>query len=193
MRKGTKRIVVGAGSSVLLAVVCGALAFPAAATGCTTHQCDTSSYTFTQGDWIDENTYETNPINGTWLPYPPNVFVTIQFPPPFNDNATRLPVAVFTYVGTSATPADDVNSDSWTPASGQLALYAFINGGGMLVQNGTCGDYSMRTVVQFAPVDGGGGGGTASGAPPATDGSTATADGGGSSDGGIEGASPDGE
>jgi hypothetical protein len=143
--------------STIGAVIVGSLS-TSATTGCTTHECDPSSYTWSGGAAIDENTYETTQIDQPWLSYPPMVAITVNFPPFFNG---RRGAWLDVYLGTDATPnggADFVFGDGYTTAAGYEAIYNFFgapNGNSVLISNGTCARYFMRAVAHFVPVDGG--------------------------------------
>jgi hypothetical protein len=165
--------------------------------GCATHQCDPSSYVFCPaqcasnpganpvlcpancvpgGDVIDENTYETNPIAGPWLPYPHMVTIQVIFPEQFQQ---RIPFEIDPYVGVSSDADPDPNGpgNNWVVASGQLALLFFAGPasgagpGGFSVNNGTCADYAARFVVHFLPE--GSDAGASGVSPTVTDGAAA--------------------
>jgi hypothetical protein len=183
-----RRYAVAVASSGALVCVLAAGSVPIAV-GCYTHQCDPSAYAFCPaecatnpaaepglcppscvagGHVVDENTYETTPFSGNWIPYPHMVTINIIFPIQFQ---RRIPSWIDSYIGTGDAP-NDTPGDSLTNPSGQLVLYSFIGPeagcvedggfcalGGFLVTNGTCADYSARFVVHFDSPDGGAGAG----------------------------------
>jgi hypothetical protein len=130
------------------------MALPAAP-GCTTHQCDPSTFHFPapdggglRGRMIDANTYETNGFDEDWIPYGPNVTLIVDYSsvvPP-----DRVPLDVEPYLAVSISPND--GSSSFVNAAGGLVQYAFINGAGFTVVNTTCATYFARFVVHFEPV-----------------------------------------
>jgi|CZKU01.1.fsa_nt_gi hypothetical protein len=131
--------------------VSAAAAVGALAPGCTTHECDTTSYDYFGGTMIDPNTYETSALNEPWIPYPGNVTVNIHFP----KNVYRQPIAILGQVGTSATPnggIDFMGGDNLSMAAGQLAEEFFIGPTGFSVNNASCAPYFARFVVTFPPI-----------------------------------------
>jgi hypothetical protein len=153
---GRAGVALGAGCA---ASIGGALWIAAAApvTGCYTHTCDPSAVTYDGGEMVDENTYETTPFvivtdGGSWLSYPPNVTLTVNFPPSVGVN--RVPVSIDAYVGTTGTPDEPSDAGgNFTTASGALVEYSVLNDAGFQVVNATCADYYARFVVHFAAVD----------------------------------------
>jgi hypothetical protein len=153
-----------------------------AATGCTTHQCDSSSYDWfpaerlpdggqtAGGFMVDENTYVSNAIigniNSDWPGYNGMTTIRFWFPPEVLGRTPELP---FVWVGLDPTPNGGdayVVPDNYTMASGQLAILNFLEtapadknpgghavGGGVWVTNGTCASYFVHVEVHF--VDGG--------------------------------------
>jgi hypothetical protein len=195
-----RRIVVGVAASVVLVAICAAGAV-GTSTGCTTHECDPSSFMLCPsecefndagqvigpspcffcnpatnppppivfgGDVIDDNTWESNPFDGTWLNYNPNATIFVVFPPPFAYGRTPNDVEVFVGLPSDA-KATNADMTQFTQASGELAVYTNLVGGalddaglpfgppgGFTLLNGTCGVYVARVLVHFDPIDGGG-------------------------------------
>ena len=135
-----------------------------AATGCTTHQCDSSTYDWFPmealpdggqspgGFMIDENTYVSNAIDSDWLrlsrhddgPDPgsrPRCWGARRCCPACGSGSTRL--------RTEATPY--VNGDNYAPAAGQLAILNFLETapGGFAADGGSLG------AVKYDKDDGG--------------------------------------
>jgi hypothetical protein len=166
-----------------IALGCGAVGLALAttgpaATGCTTRQCDQSSYDFVSGHMLDENTYVTNDMDSDWMLFPGNSTINIWFPPQV---LGRVPLVPVVEVGLDPTPngGDEfVPGDNYTFGAGQLALLNSLNtgnthppgadggpqawvvdgghyGGGISVGNSTCANYFARVEVQFVPLDAG--------------------------------------
>lgn len=153
---GRAAVALGAGSAGAIGGALWVAAAPLA--GCYTHQCDPSAVTYDGGEMVDENTYETTPFvvppdGGGWLSYPPNVTLTVNFPPSVGVN--RAPVSIDAYIGTSGTPDEPSDAGgNFTTASGALVEYSVLNDGGFQVLNATCSTgYYARFVVHFAAVD----------------------------------------
>jgi hypothetical protein len=147
-----------------------------AATGCTTHQCDQSSYDFAGGHMLDENTYVTNDIDSNWLRYNGNTTINILFPAAVLGRIAKVPV-VEVGLGPNPNGGDAFSTtDNYTTAVGQLAIFNFLNtaplhddagdpavivvgdasfGGGLTVTNSTCASYFVRVEVDFIPLDAG--------------------------------------
>jgi hypothetical protein len=132
-----------------------------AATGCATHQCDASSLEWTTGDWIDDNTWETNDVTGRWIPYEGNATLTITWanadgrPTP---KTSRVPYAVDPYVGVEEDGGDNPNQDdldagsNFISAAGSLVEYLTWNMNRVVVLNSTCAKYNARFVIHFPPL-----------------------------------------
>jgi len=151
-------------------VACGAAGIVAStvvalAPGCTTHQCDSSSYDYYGGEMVGPNKYVTSDLNEPWISYGGNVTVHVHFPPGIG----RMPLQIDGLVGTSATPnggQDFVGGDNLSSSAGQLAEEFFASGTGFSALNASCASYFARFVVWFPSVTftlfgGMGGGGTA--------------------------------
>ncbi|MGA7118699.1 MAG: hypothetical protein WBY94_01305 [Polyangiaceae bacterium] len=153
---GRAGVALGAGCA---ASIGGALWIAAAApvTGCYTHACDPSAVTYDGGEMVDDNTYETTPFvpdGGSWIWYPHNVTLTVNFPPSVGVGVNRDPVTIDAYVGTTGTPDEPIEAGgNFTTASGALIEYSYLNDAGFQVVNATCADYYARFVVHFPAVD----------------------------------------
>jgi hypothetical protein len=124
-------------------------AAPAAATGCTTHQCDPSTVEFDGGRVVGD-IYETNDWDEDWIPYPGQVTIHVKFP----RTMPRAPLSVDSYVGTGPNPNGGPKFEagqSWAPSAGGLSILFFLDQTGFFVSNTTCAYYYARFVVHFAP------------------------------------------
>jgi hypothetical protein len=150
-----------------------------AATGCTTHQCDQSTYVWPSapalldgghaaghGFMVDENTYETNGLNDPWLDFRGNTTIQIQFPPEVAGRTPLLPVVA---IGTDQDPNSPAAEDAganYTQSVGQLAIFNDLNtnpvandagtvlyAGGFALTNVSCASYFAHVQVQFLPRD----------------------------------------
>jgi hypothetical protein len=168
-------------AAACIAIGGGALGFAMATagpevTGCTTHQCDQSSYDWWPtpdggpgpggGFMQDENTYVSNALDQTFLDYHGNTTVRIWFPA---EVAGRTPEVPSVFVGTDDMPnsdASEADGANYTQAIGQLATFNLLNtfpeprvvdghrvGGGVWITNSTCALYSAQVTVHFAIVD----------------------------------------
>jgi len=164
-------VAIGGGAVGLAVATAGA-----EVTGCTTHQCDQSSYDWWPtpdgrpgpdgGFMQDEDTYVTNALNQRWLDYPGNTTVRIWFPPEVAGRTADLPIVA---VGTDDAPNSDAAvslGDNYAPAGGQLAIFNLLNtfpepkmveghrvGGGVWVSISSCASYFVHVQVHFARVD----------------------------------------
>ena len=184
IRPSRRRLLAGAfvfgsvGTGVLAVAFGGVTA--TSATGCTTHQCDPSSYDFF-GPWIllDDNTIATTiwactrrTIRGSRSTGPPPFAFGFR-----RRSAARTVLNVVPQVGTDLTPngGDEfMPGDNWIYAIGQLAYFNFLQtglefvnshgafvapdaaggiavGGGFSVANATCAPYFARFQINFAP------------------------------------------
>jgi hypothetical protein len=144
-----RALALGALGATVMTTALAATAVPAA-TGCSTHQCDPSSYDYYGGIMLDANTYATSELNQPWIHYGPNTTVKIHFP-----NVGRAPAGVpIVNIGTGDEPnggPDFQWGQNYTPASGQLAFLNFLDSNGMWVTNGSCAEYYLYVQVSFVP------------------------------------------
>jgi hypothetical protein len=159
-------------ATLALAVACAGAAVAVTGPGCTL-RCDGNSvaYDGTAGTSdaganmdppagsgaVDETTWESGPIDGTWVDFPgqrtmllfPNLGQT--FPGPYT--------SVEVYV--SASPQANAPGNNWTLATGNLAEVS-VQGPdtgtpwGVFVKNDTCAPYYARVVVRRAGTSAGG-------------------------------------
>jgi hypothetical protein len=160
-------------------LACGAIGLAlatggSAQTGCTTHQCDQSSYDYYPattlpdgghvpgGGFLVDDTYFTNDIDSNWLTFQGNSTVRIWFPPEVAGWYPYLPVVA---VGTDPTPNSVASQDAgfnYTQGVGQLGIFNVENidtepkmvnghcvGGGVSITNSTCATYFAYVEVQF--------------------------------------------
>lgn len=132
----------------------GALALLAAPTACSTHQCDfTLLDEKNAGEMVDDDTWESSPLTGTWMKLGPSYFYTFHVP----KFANRTLVSTEAYVAVDPVPSD--GGSSWTIGAGNIVLFGSPSTVGedftINVANGTCGDYYVRIVLRAAPMDGG--------------------------------------
>jgi hypothetical protein len=163
-------------------VIMAMMAASLATTGCTTHQCDPSTQDIyprmddaavAGGFMIDENTFVTSSLDGTWLGFPGAGTLRIWFPP---EAQGRVPLAPICDVGV-ATTSDctpgtlsrnaQFASDSgitYAQVAGQLSEFNDVNtrrtdtdagtfGGSFEVTNATCACYLAWCRVDFVPLD----------------------------------------
>ncbi len=150
MARWAAAIACGAGSVGAIGAVLWMAAIPSVA-GCYTHQCDPSAVSFDGGSMVDQDTYETNGFDEQWLAYPPNVTLTVNFPPSLGAN--RVPLSVDAYIGTTSTPnAPNDSGINFTSGAGGVVEYSALNGTSLRVINSTCAFYYARFVVHFVPV-----------------------------------------
>lgn len=126
-----------------------------AASGCYGHNCDGVATNFGQrpgeGQLVDEDTWQSGPIDGPWLPFPKR---QTYF---FDLNALgvdRVPAFVIPYVSAQSDPLHEGGNQ--TIAGGNLAEISGVDKGRVTVHNGTCADYFLRVVVAAPPRAGGG-------------------------------------
>lgn len=144
----------GAGTAaVALGTVALACAFLPITSGCQGHQCDYSEADFGllpgQGALVanDPNTWETNPIDGEWVPYP-HAHRTKLFAP-FNPQEREI-VNVQIYISPDQHPGNTPNTN-WSSGAGNLASIRDF-GAQIWVDNGTCADFFMRAVITASPI-----------------------------------------
>jgi hypothetical protein len=149
-----------------------AMATATTETGCTTHQCDSSSYDYVNGFMLDDNTFVTTDMNSPGIDYRGMTTIRIWFP---KQVLGRIPTITQVTVGTDPTmnggdSFDD--ADISTNAAGQLAEYNELTttrpprgpdggptfftfdggefGGFIEVTNASCASYFAWVTVLFA-------------------------------------------
>lgn len=131
--------------AVLLFLVAAVLVL---APGCYGRQCDGSVDYYGakegQGRMLDSNTWESNPIEGSWLAYPGQR--TWVFDIPQLDG--RTPTILDAYISGVQTPA---TTGHFTEGSGNLVLFLQTRANHIEVRNESCSDYFLRLVIRTEP------------------------------------------
>jgi hypothetical protein len=147
--------------ALLWIVIVGLVAL--ASPGCYGRNCEAGLQTFGtdpgQGRMIDENTWESSPQEGEWIPYPKQVFLSINIP----GLNGRTPQIVLPYI--SAAPNPRKTGSTQTLGGGNLALIVNVSPNHVDLINDSCSDYYLRLVVVASPFPSG----DASVATPTTD------------------------
>ena len=140
----------------------GALVFSA----CYGRNCEGAQFTYGldagEGEMLDENTWESNPVTGTWLTFPRQH--SYVFSIPFGG---RTPYDVTPYVSGQPVPT----TGNWTIGSGNLTEQNWSPNQALII-NDTCSDYYLRIVAKaapFGPSDGGATPATTTAADASTD------------------------
>jgi hypothetical protein len=147
--------------------------------GCFGHICDGDVVTYgrnaNEGELINADTWESNPVNGQWLAFPRQRVWFFELHTLGDDRLPAFPIA---YVSAQSDPEQQGGNS--TVAAGNLAEFSGTEKGKITVKNDTCADYFLRVVVTAAPRPEG----SATPAPPsATDaGIVAPGDAGGDAD-----------
>lgn len=120
-----------------------------ASPGCYGRNCEGNLETFGtnpgQGRMIDENTWESSPQEGEWLPYPKQRFYSINIP----GLNGRTPQIVLPYL--SAAPNPRKTGSNFTLGSGNLTLIVNVGPNHVDIINDSCSDYYLRLVVVASP------------------------------------------
>ncbi|MDF2691882.1 MAG: hypothetical protein K0S65_265 [Labilithrix sp.] len=148
-----------------LATIWGAISAAALiAPGCYGRNCEGGVENFGaepgQGGMIDENTWESSPMDGTWLWFPRQRVYFFDIPP----LGGRVPKLVVPYV--AASPQPQINGGNFTVGAGNIALLSGVRANHVDIRNDTCSDYYLRLVLLVEPL------------PPAVPGDDGGADGG---------------
>jgi hypothetical protein len=142
-------------------------------TGCTTHQCDQSSYDWppavggSRGGFMQsEDFYVTNDINTTWLGYNGNTTIRLWFPPEVAGRIVQTPVVDVGLDDMPNAPFAMEEGLNYTTAVGQLAILNALMvfpepvivdlegkkyrvGGSVTITNTTCASYFVHVEVTF--------------------------------------------
>lgn len=132
------------------AVTGGMLAMP----GCYGRNCDGTSGGYGlkpgEGRMLDEDTWESSPIDGKWLHFPSGHIWFFEVPA----LGERTPYSIETYIS----PVQDPNvfvpgraPSNFTQAGGNLAELSGVGPNRFVVRNGSCAEYYVRVVVQVPP------------------------------------------
>lgn len=139
-----RRRVVALGA--LWAVATGAIV---AIQGCYGRVCEGSVAFFGgapgEGRMIDENTWESVPIDGQWLHFPGARIYAFDIP----QLGGRAPGVILPYLSPSPEPLK--TGQSFTLGSGNIAELYNVRGDHVEVRNGTCAEYYLRLVVEADP------------------------------------------
>jgi hypothetical protein len=140
----TKRALALAG---LWALLSGAALF---APGCYGRNCEGDLITFgadtAQGRMIDENTWESSPMDGEWLAFPRQRYYVFSIP----QLGGRIPSEPIGYVSAQQTPGKAFGGN-FTIGSGNLVEFTNPLPNRIDVINDTCSDYFIRIVVKVPP------------------------------------------
>jgi hypothetical protein len=143
-------------------------------TGCTTHQCDSSSYDYVDGFMEDATTFVTTAWTSPWIQYNGQTTIRVWFPKEVLGWNWKVPQVL---VGTDPTPNTTESFDDGdvgSPAAGQLAEFNLLttaprtgaDGGPFFVVNGkefggfleltnaSCAPYFAYVQVEFIPPQG---------------------------------------
>lgn len=150
-RRGGLGLRLAAIGAVWLGVVGAASAMP----GCYGRNCD-SSLDFWgdapgEGQMLDDVTWQSNPVEGGWLPLPGNRIWVIK-PPVVLNRRFRY---IMPYVSGSAAPLDA--GQNFTVGSGNSTVIVPFPNGEFWVQNTTCADYFLRVQFELLPAEDDGG------------------------------------
>lgn len=149
----------------LVVAAAGLGLFLAGTEACTTTACNGSSLLYTTGDLPEPNTWESTPIDGNWVHYPPEVTIHVEIPELANRTVINTQVFLSPVFNPNAVPPDGSDPNNFAEASGNLAeieqvLTQFGDPNGpnagkqvlsLEVLNGTCAEYYARVLVIVAP------------------------------------------
>lgn len=128
-----------------LSISAGALAAP----GCYGRNCEGTVETFgvdtDQGEMIDENTWESGPIDGTYLPFPRQRAYIFDI----RSLGGRIPFRVEPYLSASPEP---MKSGNFINGSGNLAIFSNALPNRVDIRNDSCSDFYLRLVVEAKPL-----------------------------------------
>jgi hypothetical protein len=137
--------------AVLWAVVTGAMLI---VPGCYGENCNGSAGNYGvkpgEGRMIDENTWESTPIDGKWLHFSSGHIWFFDVPA----LGDRIPYHITTYISPIEEPntfGPDKPVGNFTVAGGNLAELSGVGPNRFVVRNGTCAEYFMRVVAEVAP------------------------------------------
>lgn len=133
-----------------VAVTGGMLVMP----GCYGRNCEGTSGLYGmkpgEGRMIDENTWESSPMDGRWLHYSSGHIWFFEVPA----LGDRTPYRVETYLSPIEEPnvfKPDRAPSNFTIAGGNLAELSGVGPNRFVVRNGTCAEYFVRVVVEVPP------------------------------------------
>ena len=144
---------------VATAIAGSAAAMAATTPACTTHKCDDPPLNVIGVDqkhvidFIDPNTWESSPIDGTWIDYGHRQNIFLYFGGV--DDAglpTHPPVEeVLVYISSDKNPVSAHTNFGLVGGNGAELTYDE-GGAGVHILNNTCAEYYARIVVRFAPM-----------------------------------------
>lgn len=138
-----RRVLVLAG--IWVGVMAGIVLVP----GCFTANCEGSVESYgrkeNEGRLIDENTWESTPVDGEWLYFPHQRFWDFDL----RLLGEREPSVIIPYV--SANPRPILTNDTFVVGAGNIVEITAATKGRVVLKNGTCADYYVRLVVQSSP------------------------------------------
>jgi hypothetical protein len=133
------------GFATTSALAC-ALATVAATPACLTRACDPSQELYGlkegEGRLLDEDTWESSPLDGNWLPYP-HQRTWVLFYGGYMKGRTPTSVQVFL----SADERPNQSGSNFTQGGGDVVKMYNVTSDSMGLVNGTCADYFVRVVV----------------------------------------------
>lgn len=94
------------------------------------------------GQLLDQNTWESSPLDGEWLPFPRQSFYTFTLP-----FGGRKPSLVVGSVSGQQRP----NTGNWTNGGGNLLEFTAVGPNQVAAINDTCSDYYVRVFAWAAP------------------------------------------
>jgi hypothetical protein len=122
----------------------------AIAGGCQPHNCDGDIKSYgtlaNEGRLLNADTWESNPIDGPWLPFPHQRIWIFDL----HELGDRTPDVPLAYVSANADPLHE--GANFVETSGNLTELSDPEKGKLAVKNGTCADYYLRVVVQASPL-----------------------------------------
>lgn len=98
-----------------------------------------------EGRLVSEDTWESGPINGRWLPFPRQRLWFFDL----HELGDRELVDIRPFVSAQSDPFRE--SGNFTVGSGNLTEISGADRGRVAVKNGTCADYYLRLVVVATP------------------------------------------
>ncbi len=119
-----------------------------AAPACFGDACKRTDEIYDKGSLLDENTWQSTPLDRRWLPYPPARVYQFYYAEHFKARGLT-PDWVQVYISADQTDRDspDYRDVNFTIAGGDVAKIYNVTGESLFLQNGTCADYYVRVVV----------------------------------------------
>jgi hypothetical protein len=120
-------------------------------------QCASKTTTFSGGEMLDPDTYETSPFDDPshpWVDYSGQETLVVTFPAEVRLATLGRSISDIRGRVSQSKHIDDPGNQ-FVETSGQLAAYSDAGAGGFTVTNETCQDYFARFEVKFYPADAG--------------------------------------